>query len=140
MTTSAEARACFVFARIIASSVAPASPSIGADGLAVGEVADVDGNHAVGAHLPDDVGGDVVHGAAVDQQPAVVLDRREDQRQRHRRPHRGRELAAIEHDEGCADFRSTATERNGVGSSSNEPIAKYGAVMRRAAGPPAGRC
>ncbi len=70
MTTSAAVMARRVDARIIASSVFPATPSMRvAHALAIGEIADVDGDHVGGSHRLHDVRRHVVHGAAVDRAP-----------------------------------------------------------------------
>ena len=82
------------------------------DGLEIGQIADVDRDHAVGAHRPDHVGRDVVHGAAVDQHLAVALDRRKDQRQRHRRAQRRGQRTAIQrHRRGAEDVHGDGAER-----------------------------
>ena len=58
-----------------------------AHAFGVGEIAHIDGNHAIRAHRLHDVRGDVVHRAAVDQHLAVHHGWRKDQRQRHRGAH-----------------------------------------------------
>ena len=60
--------------------------------------ADVDRDHDLGAHRLDDVDGQVLDQAAVAQDLAVDLDRREHARHRHAAAHRDVERAAIEHD------------------------------------------
>ncbi len=59
---------------------------------------DVDGDHDVGPHLVCHVDGQVQHDAAVDEQPAVDLDRRQRRGNRHARANRAREAARAEHD------------------------------------------
>ena len=56
--------------------------------------ADIHGDHDVDAHCLGDVHGQVLDDAAVHQQPAFNLDRREHARHRHARAHGGGQVAA----------------------------------------------
>ena len=70
MTTSAEAIARRVEARIIASRVvAGHAEHRVAHALTIREIPDVDGDHAAGSHRLHDIGRHVVHGAAIDRAP-----------------------------------------------------------------------
>ena len=60
--------------------------------------ADVHRDHDVDAHRLHDIHRQVLHDPAVDQEPPIHLDRREHAGRRHARPHRGRQVAALEHD------------------------------------------
>ncbi len=76
--------------------------------------AEVDGNHNVSAHVAGDIGGEIIHQAAIDQDVALPLDRREDSRHRHGGAHRTGQIAVAE-DEGFAGFQlgGNAAERGG---------------------------
>ncbi len=66
--------------------------------LASGErLAEVDGDHDLGAHRARGVDRQVGDHAAVDQQPAVALDRREQAGHRHAGAQRAGEVATVEH-------------------------------------------
>ena len=93
--------------------------------------ADVDGDDDVDAHRLRDVDRQVLDEAAVDQQPAVDLDRREDARRRHARAHRGGRGRRSSSTTRAPVSRSAATARNGVGSSSKSSIAATGSVSSR---------
>ena len=85
--------------RIMASIAAPATPNIVSSICSASPMlADVHRDDTVGAHGAHDVGGHVVHRAAVHEQPSVDLHWRKDKRERHRCPHRLRKRAAIQHD------------------------------------------
>ena len=59
---------------------------------------DVDGDDDLGTHLPDDVDGKVPRHAAVDEEPALPLDGREEARDRHARAEGPREVPRAEDD------------------------------------------
>ena len=60
---------------------------------------DVDRDDDLGSHLPDHVHGQVPRHAAVDEEPALPLDRREEARDRHARAERPGEVPGAEDDD-----------------------------------------
>lgn len=80
--------------------------------LAIGQVADVDRDHTVGAHAADDVRGNVVHRAAVDEHARSVTGGKISGSDIVARIARASEPRSSTTKD--AVRRSTATQRNGI--------------------------
>ena len=76
--------------------------------------AEVNGDDHVSAHIAGDIGGEIVHQAAIDENAALPFHRSENSRHRHGGAHGTGEIAAAK-DEGLAGFKlgGDAAERGG---------------------------